>query len=119
METERVVVITTDNQIHQREIEVVDGFLLQALQDAVGGFFEIVQPMYLEYPYVIVCDDEGILKHKKLNTIASHFYGSGMVGDVVIMKEGFRDGEPDIVGLDDDETQYIMDRIMEVLSCVH
>ena len=106
METERVVVITTDNQIHQRDIEVVDGFLLQGLQE-------------LEHPYVIVCDDEGILKHKKLNPIASHFYGSGMVGDVVIMKEGFRDGEPDIVGLDDDEVQYIMDKIMEVLACVH
>lgn len=114
--TERVVVITADNQVSPQDIEVVDGFMLQGLQEAVGGFFEIVHPMYLENPYVIVCDDEGILKHKPLNPIASLWYGSGMVGDVVIMKEGFRDGEPDILGLDDDEVQFIMDKAMEQVA---
>lgn len=107
--TERAIVITTGNQVYTRDMKIVDGFMTKDLQDAVGGFFEIVQPMHLKEPYVIVCDDEGILKRKSLNPIASLWYGSAIVGDVVIMKEGFRDGEPDIIGLDEEEAQYIMD----------
>ena len=112
---EKAVVITTNDEVRIVDMERdQDGFLLKDLQQAVGGFTEIVHPMYLERPYVVICDDEGVLKHKQLNRIASHWYGGGMVGDIVVMKEGFYDGEPDIVGLNEFEAQMILNRASEL-----
>lgn len=105
--TEKVIVITTENKISIRDIEVNDGSMLQGLWDAVGGFIEIVRPVGLEYPLVLLCDEEGLLKGKEINIVGSvlygmHEHGNPIVGDIVVLQEGFRDGEPDIIGIPED-----------------
>ena len=37
-----------------------------------------------------------------------------IVGNVVVMKEGYRDGEPDIVGLSEDEIDVVLARIIQM-----
>ena len=110
---ERAIRITADNWISIAELRVVDGFMLQDLQKAVGGWIEIVPGMYLPEPLRIICNDEGVLKRLPLNRAASLLYGSGIVGDVLLMAQGWRDGEPDIVGLTEGQAQETVNELLE------
>lgn len=54
-------------------------FKLDELQAFVGGFIEIVNM----YGHIMVVDEEGLLKHKPYNLVASVMSGRPLVGDVV------------------------------------
>lgn len=63
--------------------------------------------------YKTVGEDEGRLIGLPINPCGCGLYGiwrhgSPIVGDLVIMKRGYRNGEPDIVGLSDEEATAIM-----------
>lgn len=58
-------------------------FSLKELQGYVGGYIEIVR---LPNNYILVVDEEGELKQKKLNKKASELAGQPIVGDVVLCK---------------------------------
>lgn len=55
---------------------------------------------------VFVIDEEGALKPNQINVVASMFYGMPIYGNVLLAKEGIRNGEPDIVGFEWDEFQF-------------
>lgn len=110
---EKAIRITADNWISIVELRVVNGFMLQDLQQAVGGWFEIVRGMYLPEPLRIVCNEEGALHRLPLNRAASLLYGSGIVGDVLLMAQGWRDGEPDIVGLTEGQAVETVNELLE------
>lgn len=62
------------------------------LHEAVGGLFEIVRPRGLQRPYVMICNESGLLEQLPLNIIGSSLYGTPehgapIVGNIVIMKE--------------------------------
>ena len=88
--------------------------LFKTVGAAVGGDIEHIAPQFLESPFCMIVNDEGLLRKFPLNIYGSILYGTPMhgvpiVGDVVIMKDGFNDnGEPDIVGLTDQEAAGIM-----------
>jgi hypothetical protein len=92
-----------------REIELNDEEpLYKEMRKHIGGHMEHVLPRRLEEPYCLIVNEEGLLLHLQRNPIASYLYetdkhGYPIVGNVVIMKDGYRNGEPDIVGLDDDD----------------
>ena len=70
-------------------------------------WIEIVRPR--GYDYVLIVDEEGLLKNNKINPIASVMYGffehgQPIVGDVLLMKEGLKSGELDLIGMTDKET---------------
>lgn len=74
-------------------------------QDAVGGFFEIVRPVGLTHQYVMLVNEMGLLDDLDMNPVASWLYGyqihgNPIVGRVLILADGYRDGEPDLVGLE-------------------
>lgn len=54
-------------------------FKLDELQSLVGGYIEIVNM----YGHIMVVDEEGLLKHKPYNHVASEMSGRRLVGDVV------------------------------------
>lgn len=54
-------------------------FKLEELQTMVGGYIEIVNM----YGHIMVVDEEGLLKHKPYNHVASEMSGRRLVGDVV------------------------------------
>lgn len=56
---------------------------LEELQGAVGGYIEVVQIPAMSGVLMIV-DEEGRMKGKAVNAIASEIAGTEIVGDVVI-----------------------------------
>lgn len=103
------VFVSTDSKV-----EVLDFGkpLYKTVGEAVGGCIEIVHPYGLRRPYVMIVNEEGLLLDLDLNPIGCDLYGTmrhgqPIVGNIVIMKVGYADGEPDIVGLENNEIEEI------------
>ena len=116
--TEKAIKVTSDLQITIQEIEVKNGSMLKGLQEIVGGCIEIVHPRRLERPLLMVVNDEGLLYGLPVNPVGSYLYGMDqhghpILGDIAILQEGFRDGEPDVLGLSDEEAEDIARQLNE------
>ena len=101
----RGLVITPDSEIFTQEF---DEPLYQTVGKAVDGYIEIVHPVGLESPYVMIVNEEGLLKKLPMNITGSILYGtfvhgSPIVGNIVIMKEAWTDEGLDIVGIPEEE----------------
>ena len=62
-----------------------------------------------------------MLKNLPINVMGSLWYGTldhgqPIVGNIVVMKLGYRDGEPDIIGLEDSEIDEIKSMVTVVSS---
>ncbi len=106
------VVITADNEVYIKDF---GDPLFRTLGEVVGGYIECVSPIRLNGRNWMIVNEEGLLKGLPLNLYGSFLYGTEqhghpIVGNVVIMKPGFRDGEPDIVGLSEVEAFTICRR---------
>lgn len=103
------LVITTDNLMR---IEEFTAPVYKSIGRAVGGYIEIVHPRGLTSPYCMVVNEEGLLIGLPLNLLGSTLYdtfrhGNPIVGNIVLLKEGFVDGERDLIGLDDDDIRIL------------
>jgi hypothetical protein len=77
--------IKLDGTTSQIKGEKPNGELtLEQMQKAVGGFIELV---YLPDKKIMVVDEEGLLKEKEINQIASSIAHGVIVGDVLIISE--------------------------------
>lgn len=115
------IVVTTDLEIR---IEEFSDPLYKTVGSAVGGYIEYVKPARLRHPYCMIVNEEGRLLDLPLNYVGSYFYGTDqhgepIVGNIVIMKDGYRGGEPDIVGLNDVEAEQIKDVIIDLIEPLH
>ena len=97
--------ISTSGLMEFRTLD--DRDLNEQIHDELGGaFYEIVRTRSLGHKFLMLCDDEGLLKGLPINDVASELYGirvhgCPIVGDVLIMREYMdEDGERDICGLD-------------------
>ena len=96
---------------------LLDEPLWSSLQKAVGGFFEVVHPRLLAAPYCMVVDEEGLLKGLPVNKAGSCLCGHPVVGGIAFMREGRNaDGEPDLLGLTDDDMIELRVYIASFLS---
>ena len=78
----------------------------------VNDQIEVVRPINLKRPYVLICAESGRLKDMPLNLVASYLYGTHhhgnpIVGDVIIMREN----GVDLVGLEDLELLRIQSQM--------
>lgn len=115
------VVVTTN---HEVRVEDFSDPLYKTVGSAVGGYIEHVHPMRLARPLCMIVNEEGRLLDLPLNYVGSYFYGTDqhgepIVGNIVIMKDGYRGGEPDIVGLNDVEAEQIKDVIIDLIELLH
>lgn len=115
------VVVTTN---HEVRVEDFSDPLYKTVGSAVGGYIEHVHPMRLARPLCMIVNEEGRLLDLPLNYVGSYFYGTDqhgepIVGNIVIMKDGYRGGEPDIVGLNDVEAEQIKDVIIDLIEPLH
>ncbi len=99
------IVITAQDNI---EIRDFDQPLYKSIGNVVGGFIEIVNPIGLKQPFVMIVNEDGLRLELELNAVGSVLYGTlahghPIVGDIVIMKRGYTEEGPDIVGLEDQE----------------
>lgn len=112
------VVVTTDLEVRVEDFEEP---LYKTVGAAVGCYIEHVRPMRLKEPFCMIVNEEGRLHKLPINLVGSFFYGTDfhnepIVGNIVIMKDGYRNGEPDIVGLDDTEIERVQNSISTLLS---
>jgi len=94
--------------------EVPDAY--PGIRDLIGGWIEIVRPRLLPPELVMIVDEEGLLKELPINLIGTHLYGitapTPIVGPVVIAGEGIVDGEPDLIGLTDQQCDDLLSRYL-------
>lgn len=123
----KAIRITTDNVISV--VTVPEPTYLGLGELVGGGFFEVVRPwgLYnLNTPYreqlIMLVNEEGKLLELDENKVGSLLYNDTpyplywedpIVGDILILTEGFVDGEPDIVGLSDEQIEILMAALMK------
>ena len=109
LQNNHYVLISPDGLLETKEFDVLKEDVNDVIHAALGGsFYEIVRLHNMSHKFLMMVDDEGLLKNLQLNPVASELYGirihgCPIVGNAVIMREDFVDGEPDIVGLTDDD----------------
>lgn len=106
------LVVTVENDMFTVEY---DSPHYDVIQKAVGGWYERVHPVGLERPYCMMVNEEGRLMNLPLNLTGSVLYGTPqhgqpIVGDVIFLKDGYHDGEPDVVGMTAEEAQSLGDK---------
>lgn len=110
------VVITSDGKMYVKDFT---NPLYQSVGAVVGGWIEIVHAKGLKAPYCFVVNEEGLLKGLPVNLIGCAWYqtwkhGCPIVGNLVVLKDGIVDGEPDIVGLDAEEIREIKTMVIGI-----
>lgn len=93
--------------------------------ETVGGWLETI-PIELHMPVeglMMVGNEEARLEDLPYNPLASFLYGtfvhgSPIHGNVVLLKQGYRNGEPDIVGLEDHELQKVLNKLQALFDFV-
>ena len=73
----------------------------------------------LERPYCMMVNEEGLLLNLPLNPLGSILYGTPqhgqlIVGDVIFLREGYHGGEPDVVGMTEDEAHALGDGFVKM-----
>jgi hypothetical protein len=115
----KAIKITTDNEI---KVVTVPEPTWKGMGQLVGGHFEHVRPwgLYnLDTPYkgslCMIVNEEGRLIGLEHNLVGTALYNNTptplgfepIVGDILIMTEGFVNGEPDIIGLDEEQLEIV------------
>ena len=106
----RVLVVPPSGPCEVKELENS----LDELQQLVGGYIEIVAPMeFRDYRRIrMIVNEDFLAEDLPFNLFASYAYGYGthhdpILGTVVFAYEGWVNGEPDLVGLPDEELRFL------------
>ena len=115
----RCVVVPADTLVP--EIKLLEEPLYKSAGREVGGYIEVVHPRFLPTPFCIIVNEEGLITGLPSNSVGSFWYGTGIhgwpiAGDLVVMKDGFTDGEPDIVGLTQEEADLVATMVKNIAA---
>lgn len=95
-------------------IELDADHLLDGMRRAIGcDCIEVVHVqtgLLLPHGVVMVADESGWFRGApRVNKFATVWYHDVIVGNVMLAAEGYRNGEPDLVGLNDMQLKYLRD----------
>ena len=112
------VVITTADEVSVRDF--AEPFH-ESLGAVVGGYIDIVHPQGLQSPYCMIVNEEGLLKKLPFNRAGSllygtQFHGLPIVGDIVIMADGWTPEGPDIVGIPEDRAEKVAQELIKAFK---
>ncbi len=114
----KAIVIKADNSVFMIDVEQNGEPLYELVRKTVDGFMEHIY--FPGFPgYIGTVDEEGKLKGKPVNVLATRLYQNPLdclVGDIIILKYGTYKGDSDIVGIPDEEANRLMNKIREVIS---
>ena len=108
------LVVTTEKTMRVQEFSEPAH---KSIGEAVGGWIEVVRPVRLKRPYCMIVKEGGTLRNLPINVFGSFLYGADyhgnvILGDIVLLKEGINsDGEPDILGLNEQDIKYLCDMV--------
>lgn len=107
--------ISTDGTIEIKEFNPLDD-INEVIHAALDSYYEIVRCRSLPFKYLMLVDDCGLLKSLPVNPVASELYGirihgCPICGPALIMREDFVDGEPDIVGMTEEDTAELVRKL--------
>ena len=110
------IVVTT---IHTMYVKDFVEHLYKSLGKEAGGYIEVIHPRELKAPLTMIVNEEGRLEGLPQNALGSALYGTSIhgepiVGNIIILQEGFVNGERDIIGLDDDLARNMIDQISDI-----
>ena len=93
-------------------IELDADHLLDGMRRAIGcdciEILHVQTGLLLPHGVVMVADESGWFRGAPcVNKFASVWYHDVIVGNVILAAEGYRNGEPDIVGLDGYQLQWL------------
>ena len=112
------IVITTDCIASIKEF---NSPLYKSIGEVVDGYIEVVHPRGLDEPLNMIVNEEGLIKRLPFNPVGSLFYkthehGNPIVGNIILMQDGFINGEPDIVGIDEDYIDNILEQVESICA---
>ncbi|MBR5845473.1 MAG: hypothetical protein IKY65_04360 [Rikenellaceae bacterium] len=107
--------ISTDGTIEIKEFNPLDD-INDVIHAALDSYYEIVRCRSLPHKYLMLVDDCGLLKSLPVNPVASELYGirihgCPICGPALIMREDLVDGEPDIVGMTEEDTAELVRKL--------
>lgn len=105
------IFLPTENGVFQEVVTVPERkSVLNFCCEKIGcDLVEIVRPVGLPSPFLMVVDEEGLLmRDPKPNFMASVLYGKMIVGSAVILKEVFTSEGADLAFLDKQECDYVI-----------
>lgn len=110
------LVVSANNEIRRIEYDAPH---YDILREAVGGYYEHVHPIGLNRPYSMMVNEEGLMLNLPMNLLGSVLYGTMLhgqpiVGDIVFVKDGYHDGEPDVIGMEADEVQEMGNEFVKI-----
>lgn len=82
--------------------------LCNSVGKVIDGYIERVRAVFLPRPFIIIVNEEGLLKKLQPNPVGCAWYSGMIVGNLVVMKDGYTDEGPDIVGLTDQELKKVI-----------
>lgn len=120
----QVIIVTAANEIKVKEYDT-PSVPLKDLQEFVGGHIEFVAPELLRPidPFLLMClDDEGKIKEKPINGLASVLYGNPfdcIAGDVVLLTRFNPDptAEPDGYAIPETTAGKIVSLLERMIDC--
>lgn len=112
----KAVLITSNDLIATVDVSKP---LHKSVGELVGGFIEVVRPINMNRPYVMICNEDYCALELPFNYMGSYFYGTKdhghpVLGNIVIMKE---QGE-DLIGLSNEEIQIVTETCGSILSAM-
>lgn len=112
------MIVTTKNEMRRVEYQSPH---YDVITKAVGGYYEHVHPKGLKPPYCMMVNESGLLHNLPVNILGSvlyetHIHGNPIVGDIMFAKNGYFQGEPDVVGLTESEAQSLGDNFVELTN---
>lgn len=97
---------------HAHVVEIDDANLLSGIRDAIGCRYIEIAPMlpgFLSPPQGVcmVVDEEGwLLDNPVQNKLGTVLCGQPIAGNILFGRRGYRDGEPDLVGLEQSDIDF-------------
>ena len=113
MSVEKFLLLKTDGSFSAVDVDCSD--MLHSFYRLIGPSCDCIETVYLVIGgknFLALVDESGLFHDLQINPIASALYpgsvfGSPIVGNVILGSTGYRDGEPDIIGLSPDELRFL------------
>ncbi len=112
----KCLVVTTDRKMYPKDF----GYPIRskAVSKVLGGYMEIVRPMFLKRPFCILVNDEGRIRNLPINEFGTFLYQDIIAGNLILAKEGLVNGGRDITGLNDKELDGWIKKLSDTIELV-